>query len=228
MQQGGSRSTSRPAQHVLDELVVEMLEGLQADIVFKDGQLQSQAVISGHVAAVAWLLDHSPTWCWGGSACLLAVRNGHVEVLRLLYCRCPPYPWVPWDDSCMKAAVLRGHRTILKFLHAQGSPWMLKGVCMAAAKGDLQLLEWMRQQDPPFPWDSLVCMAASNNLQTLRWLLSPHPEHLQPGPCPWDPADAACCPDALARLADISLMQRLQLNIQDMPILCTLSLPPHP
>ena len=123
----------------------------------------------------------------------------------------------------MAAAILRRQRPVLEFLHAQGSPWMLMGLRMAAATGNIPLLEWMRQQDPPFPWDSSVCTVAQNKSRTLHWLLSNHPQHPEPGPCPWTQKEVARYPKVLARLADISLMQRLQLNLQEMPVLGVLA-----
>ncbi len=199
------------AEQFYDELAVQMLGALSKLIVLDNAQLKAGVAGSGRTAAMRWLLANLKAGSWDAGVCAAAAEAGHVAMVELLRSQNPP---CPWDERSGMKACCSGHQPVLECLQALGYPWTEQWPKIAASRGHCKLLEWMRSQDGDWLWDSSVCTAAQQHTEALRWLLAQTP------PCPWTAADAAACPDAMARLGDTSLIQRLQLPVQDMPQLC--------
>ena len=142
-----------------------------------------------------------------------AAKAGQVSMLQILHDTHQPCRW----DKCGIAACNSCQRHVLKWLRANEYPWTLECIRQAAANGDVRMLGWMRTQEHPWPWESSICTAAKQQPAALRWLLDQDP------PCPWTAEEAADCPEALARLGDVGLMERLRLPAQKLPQLCVLA-----
>ena len=97
-------------------------------------------------------------------ACMLAAKNGHLEVLK--YLRSAGCPWDKW--VCNYAAK-HGHLEVLKYVRSSGYPCDVCVCIDAAQNGHLEVLKYARKSG--CPWDSRVCDYAARNghLEILRW-----------------------------------------------------------
>lgn len=205
----------RPAQLFFDELLVQMLDALQCHgchYLLQSSWAVARAAEGGLEKTLKWLLmyyEHtSKRIDLSAGAFAAAARTGQLSTLRLLL---DAHDLCSWDQQCGIEACINDQRPVLDWLRAHGYPWTVECTRQAAASGDVELLAWMRGQSQPWPWDSSVCTAAKAKPAALQWLLHQAP------PCPWSSEDAAECPEALASLGDVDVIERLHLPAHVLP-----------
>lgn len=90
------------------------------------------------------------------TACTLAAKHGHLDMLRLLRAR-----GCDWDAvTCAKAAA-GGHLGCLVYLYERGCPWDARTSAYAALGGHLAVLKYAHERD--CPWDAWTCAWAARN-----------------------------------------------------------------
>ncbi len=106
-------------------------------------------------------------------ACMLAAKNGHLEVLK--YLRSAGCPWDKW--VCNYAAK-HGHLEVIKYAMSAGCPCDIWTCSYAAKHGHLEVLKYVRSSG--YPCDVCVCIDAARNghLEVLKYA--------RKSGCPWD------------------------------------------
>ena len=176
------------------------LGGHRDDIVWENAM--DAATGAGQLAAVEWLIDRHCTafdyvFYW-------AARNGHVDVLDLLWKRVgldqkatakmandsaksgsvPMLQWVvdhemPLNSSACHSAASRGHLDALRFLRSHHCPWDGRTLRDAALNGHLDILQWALANGCPWTAEDRqyclrVCPGHRPGLR--RWIKECWPE----------------------------------------------------
>jgi len=130
-----------------------------------------EAAFYGHVAVLAWLLDHGASWSKGIAKD--AATGGHPCIFRWADSR--GHPWRT-PHACWGAA--KANRTdMLWWLRENGCPWDEETCGRAAKHGNLATLKWLRKHG--CPWNKWTCIYAAmwGHLEILQWARSKG--------CPW-------------------------------------------
>jgi len=99
------------------------------------------------------------------SACLHAVRGGHLQCFQLLH----QYRTV-WDEEVTAAAAGHGHVDCLQYLHENGCPWDEQTTDYAVQHGHLDCLQYAIEHNCPCTDNILIDAVESAPLPIIQYL----------------------------------------------------------
>lgn len=177
------------------------------------------AVTTGHVEAVEWLLGQEPDVApyWGRDDDIdhdpdsppfaeeyegleVAAYRGHTGMLACAHRNGATLT----EDLCVHAAG-GGHFETIKWLHAHGAPTSREAVYEAAGRGDMEMLTFMHAHGYAFDSDVYVWAVETSKLDVLEWL------HAPPVSCPLPtaPKDKRELMEEAVMAADTQVLQWL-------------------
>ena len=142
------RTTASAAAVCRNDL--EMLQWLQAMDCPCDHFCCIHASEAGNVSMLQWLCSQQPPCPWDGECTLKATAHGHLSTLRWLCAQDPPCPWASlWP--CTHEAAERGNLAVLELLCDQGLMLTCTEYYWAASEGHRHVLSWLHAQGTPIP-----------------------------------------------------------------------------
>ena len=179
------------------------------------------AVETGHVEAVEWLLGHEPDVApyWGNDDDVthdpdslpspfvdehqgleVAAYRGHTGMLACAHRNGAELT----EGLCIHAAG-GGHFETIKWLHAHDAPTSRHAVQNAARRGDMEMLTFMHAHGYAIDSDVYVQAVAFAKLEVLEWASAPPVSC----PLPTEHADKCHIVDEAVRAADTAVLQWL-------------------
>jgi hypothetical protein len=148
---------------------IELVEWVhQQPGVLASSDVLAAATQHGHTALCVHLLQHQHFQLLNVSACLGAVKGGHLDTLRSL--RTLGCPWIA--DDVRRNAAQKGSVAVLQYIQQQGllatAAHLTDVLRIAGAYSKLEAVQWLRTQGAQRP-DTLRYNSKCWNGDTLAW-----------------------------------------------------------
>jgi Ankyrin repeats (3 copies) len=109
--------------------------------------LLERAANSGDFELLRWCYEQGCAWQSAAGAPRQAVQSGNVELMAWVL----QLPGTQLSTYVMRAAALKGHTDICRYLLEQQCPWDTSATLQAACEGHVYLLRWLINSG--CPWD---------------------------------------------------------------------------